>query len=333
MGASGRRQDHAGQNCRHATRTTAVHSFSRHIGRTRGARGNRKCQTSAFFRRQTAIPLHRRDPPVQQIAAGFTIGRRRAGRRDADRRHDRKSVVRGDFAAVEPLSGLHAPPDGGCRTANPARPCACDRQRTQEARNRSTGDRRAVPAIGRRCAQAAEYLGYRSRCHRRQSHDYRQLRHRLPAREYRPLRQERRTALRRHFGFHQVGAGQRPQCGHLLSGPYVSRRRRTAVHRPSVGDSGIGGHRASQSERAAVSQRLLRHGTQNRHARGPHHIGRNDHLSGDFSQKQLGLHGHQQGAYTSRTRHDKPSRTAAPAQRTDQADEERRLRQRLQIRP
>ena len=62
-------------------------------------------------------------------------------------------------------------------------------------------------------------------------------------------------------------------------------------------------------------------------------LAENDHLSGDLAQEQLGLHGHQQGAYTSRTRHDKPSRTAAPAQRTDQADEERSVRQRLQIRP
>ena len=73
--------------------------------------------------------------------------------------------------------------------------------------------------------------------------------------------QERRAALRRHLGLHQVGAGQRPQRRHLLPGADACRRRGAALHRTAAGDSRLGGYRAGQPQRAAAGQRLLRYCT------------------------------------------------------------------------
>ena len=115
----------------------------------------------------------------------------------------------------------------------------------------------------------------------------------------------------------------------LLPGPHAGRRRRAALHRPPAGDPGLGRHRPGQSQRPAAGQRLFRHGAQDRHARSPHHAGRNHDLPGHLAQEQLGLHGHQPGALLRRTRYDQPARTPAPAQRPDQADGSGGVRQRL----
>ena len=91
--------------------------------------------------------------------------------------------------------------------------------------------------------------------------------------------------------------------------------------------------RGCDPNRAAAGQRLLRHGAQDRHARGAHHAGRDDDLPGHEPQEQLGLHGHQPRPGDGRARHDEPSRAAAPAQCPDAAHEGGRLRQGLQVRP
>ncbi len=82
-----------------------------------------------------------------------------------------------------------------------------------------------------------------------------------------------------------------------------------------------------------LAKRLLRHGAQDRHARGAHHAGRDDHLPGHLGQEQLGLHGHQQGPRPGRARHDEPPRAAAPAQRPDKTHETGRLLRWLQVCP
>ena len=206
MGTSGRGQDHAGEDRRHAARTPLLHPFGRHVGREGRARGDRIGQETAFLRRQAAAAVHRRNPPLQQIAAGFAAGRRRAGHRDADRRHDRKPLVRSDLAAAEPLSGLHSPPDGGQGPADAAGPCAHDRRGTQGPRSRSPADRRALQILRRRRPQTAQHPRHPRRGDRRQTDHHRPIRHRLSPAEYRTVRQKRRTALRRHLGLHQVGA-------------------------------------------------------------------------------------------------------------------------------
>ena len=53
-----------------------------------------------FFDQKAAVPVHRRNPPLQQIAAGFAVRGRRTGRLHAHRRDDRKPLVRGDLAAA-----------------------------------------------------------------------------------------------------------------------------------------------------------------------------------------------------------------------------------------
>ena len=70
----------------------------------------------------------------------------------------------------------------------------------------------ALFLLGRRRAQAAQHPRNRRRGHRRQGDDHRPVRHRLPPAEHRPLRQERRTALRCHFGLHQIGPGSDPNA-------------------------------------------------------------------------------------------------------------------------
>ena len=225
MGTSGRGQDHAGEDRRHAARTPLLHPFGRHVGREGRARGDRIGQETAFLRRQAAAAVHRRNPPLQQIAAGFAAGRRRAGHRDADRRHDRKPLVRSDLAAAEPLSGLHSPPDGGQGPADAAGPCAHDRRGTQGPRSRSPADRRALQILRRRRPQTAQHPRHPRRGDRRQTDHHRPIRHRLSPAEYRTVRQKRRTALRRHLGLHQVGAGQRPQRRDLLPRAHAGRSR------------------------------------------------------------------------------------------------------------
>jgi hypothetical protein len=48
----------------------------------------------------------RRDPPLQQGAAGRAAAGRRGGPRHADRRDDREPVLRGQLGAAEPHAGL-----------------------------------------------------------------------------------------------------------------------------------------------------------------------------------------------------------------------------------
>ena len=173
LGSAGRGQDHPRADRRHAARTSLLHPLGRDVGREGGARSDRVGPQEPFLRPAAPVPVHRRDTPLQQVAAGLAAGGRRAGCRDAHRRHDREPVVRGDLAAAEPLPGLHSPPDGGQGPANAARPGADRRRGTPGAGNRGPGDGRAVPFLGRRRTQAAQHPRHRHRRHRGQGHDHR----------------------------------------------------------------------------------------------------------------------------------------------------------------
>ena len=59
----------------------------------------------------------------------------------ADRRHDRKPLLRGDLPAAEPLPGLYPPGAGGQGPPDAARPRPAHRPRTARTRNRGPGDR------------------------------------------------------------------------------------------------------------------------------------------------------------------------------------------------
>ena len=95
--------------------------------------------------------LHRRDPPLQQGAAGRVPAARRGRRHRADRRDDREPVVRGQRGAAVALEGVRAarprPPTRSPAIleralADPSAASAAsavdDRRRTRCARSRST---------------------------------------------------------------------------------------------------------------------------------------------------------------------------------------------------
>ena len=81
----------------------------------RGARRHQGDQGSDGGGRALAAPdepphdrLRRRDPPLQQVAAGCVSAARRGRRHRADRRDDGEPVVRGERGAAVALEGLHA---------------------------------------------------------------------------------------------------------------------------------------------------------------------------------------------------------------------------------
>ena len=67
-------------------------------------------------RRPAHGALHRRDPPLQPRPAGRAAAARRGGHRDADRRHHREPLLRGDRAAALALPRLHAARGSSART-------------------------------------------------------------------------------------------------------------------------------------------------------------------------------------------------------------------------
>ena len=76
--------------------------------RRRRARGHRAGARPARRQRPADDPLHRRDPPLQQGAAGLRAARGRGRPRDADRRDHREPVLRGQLGAALALHGDRA---------------------------------------------------------------------------------------------------------------------------------------------------------------------------------------------------------------------------------
>ena len=107
--------------------------------------------------------LHRRDPPLQQGAAGRVPAARRGRRHRADRRDHREPVVRGERRAAVALEGLRAAraddrrgrgdpaPRADRHRARPRRRAGVDRRRCA-ARDRALRERRR--AVGAEPARA-----------------------------------------------------------------------------------------------------------------------------------------------------------------------------------
>ena len=135
-------------------------------GPRRGARGDR-ARPPAARRRPPHDLLPRRDPPLQQGPAGRAAARGRGRARDADRRHDREPVLRGQQRAALAHAGLRAAArstaeqvEGLLRRALEAGECGGAR---------SADDVLDVPgrALGRRRAHRAERARARVRDRRR----------------------------------------------------------------------------------------------------------------------------------------------------------------------
>ncbi len=106
--------------------------------------------------------VHRRDPPLQQGAAGRLSAARREGRHRAHRRDDREPVVRGQRGAAVAIEGVRASRalGGGSRTdssprADRSRPRAgrpARGRRGRGAARRSPSTRTAMPAWRSTCS-------------------------------------------------------------------------------------------------------------------------------------------------------------------------------------
>ena len=105
VGAAGHRQDDAGA---HPGGASARRASSRLSAVQAGVKELREAvaeaETSAWREHARAHgPVHRRDPSLQQGAAGRAAAARRGGHHHADRRDDRESVVRGQRRALVAL--------------------------------------------------------------------------------------------------------------------------------------------------------------------------------------------------------------------------------------
>ena len=97
-------------------------------------------------------PVRRRDPPLQQGAAGRLPAARRGGRHRAHRRDDREPVVRGDRGAAVALAGLR-PAGARRRRRSSTHPAA--RARRSGARPRRAGTRAPTTTRSPRIARYA----------------------------------------------------------------------------------------------------------------------------------------------------------------------------------
>ena len=260
---AGQRQDDAGADRRGLDRRRvrgAVGGLGDGEGRARGAGAG---AGAARHDRAAHDPLPRRDPPLQQGAAGRAAARRRVGARDADRRDDREPVLRGQLRAHLPHAGVRARAadaggDGGRR---PARPCGGRRRGVRRGRGADRaplGRRRAHGAQHRRARAAQTADGAITRGERRGR------RAQAAAR----LRQGRRPALRLHLGVHQVDARQRSRRGRLLPRRDARGRRGRALHRAADDRARLRGHRQRRPARAARRRRGRAGGRARRPARG-----------------------------------------------------------------
>ena len=141
VGSAGHRQDHPGAADRRR-HPRALHLVQRRALRHQGdPRGDDRGRRSAAAAGPPHHPLHRRDPPLQQGAAGRLPAPRRGRRHRPDRRDDGEPVVRGELGAAVAVEGLRAE---GARTGRDRRRSCGARWPTRE---RGLG---ALGARGRR---------------------------------------------------------------------------------------------------------------------------------------------------------------------------------------
>ena len=205
---AGHRQDDARAHDRRARRRRVRGALRRQRGPPRGARGDRTGEGAPSLRPADDL-LPRRDPPLQQGAAGRAAARRRGGTRDARRRHDREPVLRGQLGAAQPRAGVRAARAERRRRRGPAAARA-RRRRMRRRDRRRRRDRVPGRALRRRRARRAERAraGLRDRGaggRGRRARDGRRRRGRDAA-QGRAVRQGRRPALRLHLRLDQVDA-------------------------------------------------------------------------------------------------------------------------------
>ena len=106
VGTAGHRQDDTRPaHCQSDAR--AIRLVQRGAGRHQGNQGGHGGgRTVAAPHEPAHHRVRRRDSPLQQISAGCVSSARRSGRHRADRRDDRKSLLRGERGAAVPLEGV-----------------------------------------------------------------------------------------------------------------------------------------------------------------------------------------------------------------------------------
>ena len=249
--AAGHRQDHARPPARGELARRLRGGLRGQRRPRRGARGAPARPAPPRHQRRGHDLLPRRDPPLQQGAAGHAAARGRGGARGARRRHHREPLLRGQLGAAVALPRLRAARARRRPRAGAAAPLA--RRRARHRRGAARGRRRArVPrrALGRRRAHRA--VGARAGLR-----DRRRGRHGLAARgrgraaaQRDPLRQGRRPPLRPDLGVDQGDARLGPGRVAALPGRDARGRRGPALHRAADGDLRQRGHRQRRPARA-----------------------------------------------------------------------------------
>ena len=173
---------------------------------------------------------------------------RRGRPADADRRHHREPVLRGQPAAALPVDAVPA------RAARPRRAAHAGRAGAG-GRGRHRRRRRARPPgrpVGRRRPPAAHRPRGRGRPGHRAAAAapaVRERRRRADALGARPPLRPRRP-LRRDLGLHQEHPRLRSRRRALLAGPHAGGGRGRPLHRPPPGDPGLRGRRHGRPDGA-----------------------------------------------------------------------------------
>ena len=169
-------------------------------------------------------PLSRRDPPVQQGAAGRAPAGRRGGADHVDRLDDGEPLFRGELGAAQPGPGLRP-------RAAVGRGARGDRRAWRgRARGRGAGGARGADRAPRRRGRPdrAERARARSADRRRRGRaDRRTARRGRSEEASAPLRPRRGRALRLRVRVHQVDARARTRTRASTTWRRCSRRART----------------------------------------------------------------------------------------------------------
>ena len=340
LGAAGVGQDHA------RPRRAPAHDLALRGPQRRALRGQGAARDPAPGRRPArpaGAPhraLHRRDPSLQQGAAGRAPEPRRVRRRDPHRRHHREPVVRGQRRAPVPMPrGRAQAPRRG-----PARVRAA-------ARARGRGARARLPATrGRPTTRSPSWpprptatRARRSTCSRWRS----PTRLRTPTGAHRrepgrhagrvraqgpPLRQGRRGALQHHQRAAQVDPQLRRRCRPLLARAHAGGGRRPALRGAAPGALRLRGRRHGRPPGPGRGHGRAAGGPLHRDAGGRARPGRARRLPGRGPQEQRPLRRLRRGG-GGRAHDARGARPPLDPQRADAAHEAARLRPRVPLRP
>ena len=233
--AAGQRQDHAGATHRPRDRRPARAALGGQLGHGGRARRHPGRARGAHPRRGAHHPLHRRDPPLQQGAAGRPAAGHRGRHRHADRRDHREPLLRGQLGAdLAAASCTASSRSAGARRAGRCRPRLADAERGLGGTR--VDARRRRPRLPRRGLARRRARGAQRRWRRRGARAPTGERPRASvtvddlrdATQKSPVSYDREDA---HYDtisrLHQVDARQRPGRRRLLHGLACSPAART----------------------------------------------------------------------------------------------------------